>query len=66
MSRTYQRVRRVTQSPLNPLRWALDLECGHELWVTQKKRPALVTVETERGEKMVSARTMRCRVCEES
>ncbi len=33
-------VLRVTQSPLNPLRWCLSLNCGHERWVTSKARPA--------------------------
>ena len=31
---------RVTRSPLNPVRWALDLECGHEVWVTSQRKPA--------------------------
>jgi hypothetical protein len=33
------RVLRVTQSPMNAERWVLDLECGHEEWVTSKRRP---------------------------
>jgi hypothetical protein len=32
-------VQRVTQSPVNPKRWALDLSCGHEVWVTAKSKP---------------------------
>lgn len=32
-------VTKVTQSPMNPLRWCCDLECGHEQWVTQKVHP---------------------------
>lgn len=32
-------VTRVTQSPMNPKQWALDLECGHEVWVTATHRP---------------------------
>lgn len=35
-----RRVVRVKQSPLNVQRWNLDLECGHEVWVTSKSRPA--------------------------
>ena len=33
------RVVRVTQSPMNAQRWLLDLECGHEVWVTRRGRP---------------------------
>jgi len=33
------KVLRATQSPLNPRRWCLDLECGHEVWVTSKRKP---------------------------
>lgn len=32
-------VQRVTQSPLNPKQWCLDLQCGHHVWVTSKSRP---------------------------
>jgi len=32
-------VLQVKQSPLNPLRWMLVLECGHDTWVTAKRRP---------------------------
>lgn len=35
----HSRVERVTQSPMNPLRWSLDLACGHEAWITSKSRP---------------------------
>ena len=24
---------------MNPLRWCLDLSCGHEVWVTQRSWP---------------------------
>lgn len=30
---------RITQSPLNAKRWSLDLNCGHEVWVTARRRP---------------------------
>jgi hypothetical protein len=33
------RVLRVDQSRMNPNRWCLELECGHEVWITAKKRP---------------------------
>ena len=30
---------RITQSPLNRVRWCLDLACGHETWITATRRP---------------------------
>lgn len=27
------------QSPMNERRWCLELECGHDLWVTAEKKP---------------------------
>lgn len=32
-------VRRVDRSPMNALRWCIELECGHEEWATSKRRP---------------------------
>lgn len=34
-------VLRVTQSPMNAKRWALELSCGHDAWVTRGSRPQL-------------------------
>jgi hypothetical protein len=34
-----QKVVRVDQSPLNPQRWCLTLECGHEAWVNSTRKP---------------------------
>lgn len=34
-----KRVVRVDQSPMNAQRWCLELECGHECWVTAKAKP---------------------------
>jgi hypothetical protein len=31
---------RVTQSPVNPQKWCLDLSCGHEKWVRGKRKPS--------------------------
>ena len=39
MSAQRRLILRITQSPMNPSRWALDLECGHEAWMTAKSRP---------------------------
>jgi len=36
-----RRVRRIDQSPLNELRWCLELECGHEVWITKGYRPLM-------------------------
>lgn len=32
-------VQRVDRSPMNPYRWCLELSCGHEVWVTAKRKP---------------------------
>lgn len=44
------------QSPLNPNQWNLVLSCGHEIWVTRKRRPTAMkaicqtcTKEAQRG-----------------
>jgi len=36
-------VKRITESPMNVKRWVLDLECGHEVWITSERRPKMVT-----------------------
>lgn len=46
-----QAVIRVTQSPMNALRWCLDLSCGHEVWVTGKRKPTAKTAQCEKCEK---------------
>lgn len=33
------RIERVKQSPVNAFRWCLELDCGHDVWVTAKRRP---------------------------
>lgn len=40
---------RITQSPMNPIRWCFDLACGHEQWDTSKRKP--------------TRKTMRCHSC---
>ena len=44
------RVESVKQSPLNERRWCLQLDCGHDTWVTAKRRP--------------TAKTARCPKCD--
>lgn len=33
------KVLKVTQAPLNKLQWCCSLHCGHDVWVTAKRRP---------------------------
>lgn len=33
------RVESVKQSPMNPRRWCLQLDCGHDEWITAQRRP---------------------------
>lgn len=37
-----KRVTRMDQSPMNVQRWCFTLECGHEVWLTRKRRPSKV------------------------
>jgi len=37
------RVESVKQSPMNEGRWCLQLDCGHDEWVTAKRRPTRTT-----------------------
>jgi hypothetical protein len=61
---TLQRILRVTQSPMNAERWCFDLVCGHEAWVTSKRRPQTMrTWRNSEGEKMISPRSMPCPKC---
>lgn len=32
---------RVDQSPMNKERWCILYECGHEVWVTAKRKPGI-------------------------
>ena len=43
---------RIDQSPMNPHRWCITLECGHEEWITSKKKP--------------TTKTRRCLLCEKN
>lgn len=36
-------VQGITQSPMNPVRWYLSTACGHDGWVTSKRRPTAKT-----------------------
>lgn len=43
-----RKVVRITQSPMNATRWCLELECGHDNWVTAKRRPTTQAVPCSR------------------
>jgi hypothetical protein len=49
MSNVTARVIRISQSPMNPLRWLIELGCGHDVWITATKRPTRKTMKC--GEK---------------
>ncbi len=36
-------VLRIVQSPMNPARWCLELDCGHETWITATTCPTRKT-----------------------
>ena len=44
------RVTRIDQSPMNAQRWCLQLSCGHEEWITAKRRPNKETFRCSRCE----------------
>ncbi len=46
-----QGVKRVHRAPLNPLRWCVELVCGHEVWVTSRAKPTRKLYLCERCEK---------------
>jgi len=48
MSKREKKIIRITRSPLNPQRWCADLECGHEEWLTAKKKPTRQTIRCSR------------------
>lgn len=48
MSSFIKNVIKVTQSPMNHHRWCLDLECGHDKWVTSKRRPTRKTTDCDK------------------
>ena len=43
-AQSVRKVLRITQSPMNRLRWLITLECGHEKWITRRKRPTITRV----------------------
>ena len=51
---------------MNAVIWFLDLECGHELRIVQKKRPARdsITRDKTTGEKLIGPRRLLCPRCD--
>jgi hypothetical protein len=39
------KVKSADQSPMNAKRWCLELECGHDHWVTSARRPTTKVVD---------------------
>lgn len=64
-------VKRADQSPMNEQRWLCVLDCGHEQWVTARRRPAAVRcdlcarkVEVDHGEpKPIRSGPRKARTC---
>lgn len=44
----HSRIESVKQSPMNALRWCLQLDCGHDEWINGKKRPTRQTIRCSR------------------
>lgn len=61
----HQRVVRIDQSPMNERIWVLQLACGHDVCITQKKRPSNLRTWTDKttGERLCGPRLMECDRC---
>jgi len=44
MERFGRPIVRVDCSPMNAKRWAIELGCGHEIWVSADRKPKIATV----------------------
>jgi hypothetical protein len=44
----HARIESVKQSPMNGQRWCLQLDCGHDEWVTAKSRPTRQSIRCSR------------------
>jgi hypothetical protein len=60
-----QRVVRIDQSPMNPVIWVLQLACGHDICVTQKRRPSRERTWTDKvtSERMCGPKLIDCWKC---
>lgn len=50
------RIETVKQSPLNPKQWCCQLDCGHDQWITAKRRPTRHTLLCDRCVRMENER----------
>jgi hypothetical protein len=41
---------RIDRSPMNEKVWCIQLECGHEVWKTAKRKPTVKQMRCERCE----------------
>lgn len=62
-----QKVKRIDQSPMNPVIWIIELACGHEFTKVQKSRPRNFTVFRDKvtRELMIEHRSFDCKQCVE-
>lgn len=49
-----RRVVRVTRSPMNAKRWCLELDCGHEVWVSASRKPTAKTAPCDKVRTLAS------------
>lgn len=63
-----QRIKRIDQSPMNPIIWIIELTCGHEVTKVQKARPSRERTWTDKAtrERMCGPRFMNCPKCSPS
>ena len=45
---TQAKVIRADRSPMNRKQWCLELDCGHEVWITATREPRKLTHECPR------------------
>lgn len=60
-----RRIVRVDRSPMNERIWVLQLTCGHDVYVTQKKRPSRERTFTDprTGEREIGPKFIECERC---
>lgn len=61
MKENAHRIVRIDRSPMNERVWVLQLDCGHDAYVTQKCRPSRDrTWRSSTGERLCGPRFVRC------
>lgn len=66
MSLATHRIVRIDRSPMNEKIWVLQLDCGHDVCVTQKARPSKERTWTDKatGERLCGPKFLRCERCD--